>query len=106
MAMDYSEGGMIWLQTLIELKLFNSRFSSSNFSIRVFRAYPLIDIRQTVPCRAIRGRSSDSRQQYLSQQYPPSLPEFEWRGCPTELGGVPQGICSCGRAALSHEDPL
>ena len=25
------------------------------------------------PCRAIRGKSSDSRQQYLSQQYPPPL---------------------------------
>ena len=31
--------------------------SSSNFSIRAFRAYPLIEIRQTVPCRAIRGNS-------------------------------------------------
>ena len=31
--------------------------SSSNFSIRVFRAYPLIQIRQTVPCPAIRGNS-------------------------------------------------
>ena len=28
--------------------------SSSNFSIRVFRAYPLIETRQTVPRRAIR----------------------------------------------------
>ena len=41
--------------------------SSSNFSIRVFRAYPLIEIRQAVPCRAIRGNSN------LSQQYPPPL---------------------------------
>ena len=31
--------------------------SSSNFSIRVVRAYPLIKVRQTVPCRAIRGNS-------------------------------------------------
>ena len=31
--------------------------SSSNCSHRVFRAYPLIEIRQTVPCRAIRGKS-------------------------------------------------
>ena len=31
--------------------------SSSNFSIRAFRAYPLIEIRQTVPHRAIRGNS-------------------------------------------------
>ena len=40
----HSEGGIIRLETLIELKF------------RVFRAYPLIEIRQsTVPCRAIRG---------------------------------------------------
>ena len=57
----------------VPLKFLNSSFSSSNFSIRAFRAYPLIEIRQTVPCRAIRGKSSDSRQQYLSQQYPPPL---------------------------------
>ena len=31
--------------------------SSSNLSIRAFRAYPLIEIRQTVPGRAIRGNS-------------------------------------------------
>ena len=31
--------------------------SSSNFSIRAFRAYPLIEVRQAVPCRAIRGSS-------------------------------------------------
>ena len=35
--------------------------------------HPLMEIIQTVPCRAIRGKSSDSRQQYLSQQYPPLL---------------------------------
>ena len=42
-----SKGGMIRLETLIELEL----------SIRVFRAYPLMEIRQMVPCRAIRGDS-------------------------------------------------
>ena len=52
-----SEGGMMRLETLIELKFHNSSFSSSNFSIRAFRACPLIKIRQTVPCRAIRGNS-------------------------------------------------
>ena len=50
-----SEGGMIRLETLIELRFLNSNFSSSKFSIRAFRAYPLIEIRQTVPCRAIQG---------------------------------------------------
>ena len=50
-----AEGGMIRLQTLVELKFLNSSFSSSNFSIRAIRAYHLIETRQTVPCRAIRG---------------------------------------------------
>ena len=69
--LSLSEGGMIRLETLIELRFLNSSFSSSNFSIRAFRACPLFEIRQTFPCRAIRGKSSDSRQQYLSQQNPP-----------------------------------
>ena len=48
---------MIWLGTLIVLNFLNSSCSSSNFSIRVFRAYPLVELRQTAPCRAIRGSS-------------------------------------------------
>ena len=44
-----SEGGMMRLETLIELKLLNS--------IRVVQACPLVEIRQTAPCRAIRGDS-------------------------------------------------
>ena len=64
---------MIRLETLVELKFLDSSFSGSNFSIRVVRAYPFIEIRLTVPCRAIRGKSIDSSQQYLSQQYPPPL---------------------------------
>ena len=63
---------MMRLETLIELEFLNSSFSSSNFSIRAFRD-PLVEIRQTVPCRAIRGKSSDLGQQYLSQQHPPPL---------------------------------
>ena len=55
-AIRCSEGGGVKrLETLIDLKFLNSSFSNSNFSIRAFRAYPLIEIRQTVPCRAIRG---------------------------------------------------
>ena len=46
---------MIRLESLIELKCLNSSFSSSNVSIQAFRAYPLIEIGQAVPCRAIRG---------------------------------------------------
>ena len=56
---------------LIELKFLNASFSSSGCSNRAFRAYPLVEIRQTAPCRSIRGNSSDSSRQYLSQQYPP-----------------------------------
>ena len=37
-----------------------------NLSFRVFRAYPLIEIRYT-------SLSSNSRKQYISQQYPPPL---------------------------------
>ena len=74
----------------------DSTFSSSKLSIRVVRAYPLMEIRQTVRCRAIRGKSSDSRQQYLSQPYPP-----------------PSHCCSCAEdvpnrhgagPAYAHED--
>ena len=43
----HSEGGMIRLERLIEL----------NCLIRVVRAYHLGQIRQTLPCRAIRGNS-------------------------------------------------
>ena len=35
--------------------LLNSSFSSSNCSILIVRAYPLTEIRRTVPCRAVRG---------------------------------------------------
>ena len=39
--------------------------------------------------------------------FPPLRPpEFDGRGCPTELGGLTYGDFSCGRATLSHEDPL
>ena len=55
-----SEGGMIRLETLISLRFLNSNFSSSSLSIRAFRAYPLIEIRQTVPRRAIRGISQSA----------------------------------------------
>ena len=48
-------GGMTRLEALIELKFINSSLSSSNFEIRAFRAYPLVEVRQTAPCRAIRG---------------------------------------------------
>ena len=46
--------------------------SSSNFSIRAFRAYPPIEIRQTVPCRAIRGNSIS-----VNRTLPPLL-RFPW----------------------------
>ena len=60
-------------EILIELKSLNPSFSSSNLSIRAFRAYPHSEIRQTVPCRAIRGNSSDSSRRY-PQSAAPSPP--------------------------------
>ena len=48
---------MMRLESLIELKFLNSNFSSSNSSIRCFRARPLIAIGQTSIYRAIRGNS-------------------------------------------------
>ena len=47
---------MIHLETLIELKFVNLLFEV-NFSIRVVEAYPLIEIRQAGPHRAIRGNN-------------------------------------------------
>ena len=48
---------MIRLATLIKLNFINSSCANSNLLIWVVRAYPLIEIRQIVPCRAIRGDS-------------------------------------------------
>ena len=56
-SMEESEVGMMRLETLIELKLLDSSLSSSNLSIRAFRACPHVEIRQAVPRRAIRGNS-------------------------------------------------
>ena len=111
------EGGTIRLEALIEPKHMNSSFSSSNFSIRAFQVHPLIYIRQTVPCRAIRGKSSDSRQQYLRQQYtPPPLrsstcrttwPRGSSRGCRWSTG-----LWTClptswwGTTRRTHGEPL
>ena len=75
-AMRIAPGLFIRLETLLELKLINWTCSSLDFSILVFRAYPLVEITQAAHCRAIRGKSSDWRQQYLSQQYPPPLLEY------------------------------
>ena len=46
---------------------FGNPSSSSNFSILVVRAYPLIEIRQTAPCQATRGKSIS-----VSSNLPPS----------------------------------
>ena len=47
-------------------KLFNSSFSSYNFSIRAFRADPLAEIIQAAPCRAIRGNSSVNSNNHIT----------------------------------------
>ena len=52
-----SEGGTMRLETLVVFKSLDSSFSSSNFSIRAFRACPLVEARQAIPCRAIRADS-------------------------------------------------
>ena len=49
--------------------------SRSSFSIRAFRAYILIEIRQTVPCRAIRGNSIS-----VNSTLPPLLTSLIRRG--------------------------
>ena len=60
------------METLIELKYLNLSFSSSTNVIRAFRAYPLVEIRQTVPCRAIRGNSISVNSTLTpSQKWPP-----------------------------------
>ena len=79
----YFRRAMIRLETLIELKFLDSSFSSSNLSIRAFRAQTsqfelfefilFLKLDRPAPRRAIRGKSSDSRRQYLCQQYPPPL---------------------------------
>ena len=62
---------------LFELfELINSSFSSSHLSIRTFRAqipqfefvraYPPIEVRQTVPCRAIRGNGVISQSKSIT----------------------------------------
>ena len=68
-----SQGGIIRLEAHIELNIHNSSCSSSDLSIRAFRSYPLVEIKQSAPCRAIRGKSSDSRQEYLSQSSTPQI---------------------------------
>ena len=89
------EGGMIWLEALVELQFIKSSFSNSNLSIRAFRAYPLIELRHAVPGQGIRGKSSDSRQHYLSQQYPPpllSLTVAGWGGRALQFVLVPPNL--------------
>jgi hypothetical protein len=54
-------------ETLIELRFLNSSFSSSDSSFRAFRAHPLVEIGQAVPCRAIRGNTTS-----VNSTLPPS----------------------------------
>ena len=53
--------------------------SNSNLSIRVVRAYPLIETRQTAPCRAIRGNSIS-----VNTTLPPSY----WRSSRTRRSWI------------------
>ena len=58
--------------------------SSSKFSIRAFRAYHLVEIRQTVPCRAVRGNGIS-----VNSTLPPSLT------CATHATHVAHMLCVC-----------
>ena len=81
--------GMMRLETLIKLKLFNSSFSSSISSIRVVRAYPPVEIRQTVPCRAIRVNSI-SVDSTLPPSYADCRPPGDGRAAPKATGCAPR----------------
>ena len=84
-----SEGGMLRLEALIELKFLNYSFSSSNFSIRAFRAYPLTEARQAATHRAIRGSSIS-----VNRTPPPLNPRRCARG--------PWAAARAGRLARAH----
>ena len=90
------EGGMIRLEFL------NSSFSSSNFSIRAFRAYPLIEVRQTVPCRAIRGNGiSDDSTLPPSEKGPRDRPHVRLRRGDAGLRRGTNGVSANGVTANS-----
>ena len=77
---------------VVRMRRMPARVMAAPGSIRLaFRAYPLIEIRQTAPCRAIRRKSSDSRQQYLSQQYPPPLLSEDHPKASSAVGAVGGG---------------
>ena len=61
--------------------------SSSNSSVRAFRACPLIEVGQAVPCREIRGSSIS-----MHSTLPPLL-EFEAGGVRPNSVGSSGGIC-------------
>ena len=61
--------------------------SSSNFSIRAFQVFSLIELRQTVPCRAVRADSIS-----INRIIPPS---YRWDFCfvplPVSMSPSPKG---------------
>ena len=59
-----SEGGMIRLE---------NPYRAQIPQFELFDLVLLLKLDKTALCRAIPGKSSDLRQQYLSQQYPPPL---------------------------------
>ena len=106
-----SDGGMMRLETLIELNVLNSSLSSSTFPIRAFRAHPLIEIRKAAPCRAIRGNSisvnSTFPPPYINE---PNLRSNAWPAAPDNaaptsaarppFGGRPAGSAASGLPGL------
>ena len=76
--------------------------SSSNFSIRAFRAHPPIEIGQRFPVEKFEAAVSQSTA-------PPPLlgyPRVRGARVSDRTRWSPLGDFSCRRTALSHEDPL
>ena len=77
MSQHYSEGGVLRLECLIELRI-------SQFVL--FELILLLKLDKQLSVERFEAAASQ-----LAVPSPPrsSIPEFEGRGCPTELGGVP-----------------
>ena len=86
-----SEGGMKRLETLIELKLFIRAFRAQSYQFELFELILLLKLDRRLPVERFEATASQSTVPSPPgcAPAPAPLPEFEGRGCPTELGGVP-----------------
>ena len=90
---------MTRLETLIELKLFNSSCLSSNLSIRAFRAYPRIELGQTVPSRAIWGNR-------ISVSSTPSPPSYVTQSRISRFAALIDSLGSGHSASLNYREAV